>query len=123
VAAPPAASQTRYDVFISYPGRERAWAHRLAADLAAHGLQAFSDLRLEPGDSWPDALADGLSASGVLVVLWSEAATESENMRIARQPDRRDAQAALEAAAAAAGLGPAGQPVPEFSGAARRAGG
>src|SRR4051794_33269242 len=80
-AAPSRSDGDVYDVYISYARADVAWAEDLARELSRFGLQSFSDLNVEPGDSWEDRLDEELDRSGALVVLWSSAATESKGVR------------------------------------------
>lgn len=69
--------QYKYDLFISYPSADRAWAERLYKDLLAQDgqLQIFLDRHsLRAGAKWEDQLNDALKSSRHFVVLWSNAA-------------------------------------------------
>lgn len=70
-----------YDVYISYPRAEAAWAERLYRDLSEFGLVCFFDQDLAAGDLWEEALQQALDRSGALVVLWSAEARRSTKIR------------------------------------------
>lgn len=69
----------RYGAFISYSSQDRAWAERLYGDLEARGINAFIDReRLIAGRAWPQQLVKSLQESRHLILLWSEAAKNSD---------------------------------------------
>jgi KAP family P-loop domain/TIR domain len=67
-----------YDVYISFPRAEAAWAQRLYRDLSESGLDCFLDQDLSARDLWEERLQQALDRSNALVVLWSAEAKESE---------------------------------------------
>ena len=70
----------RYQAFISYAHQDREWAECLWRDLRHNGVDAFYDRESQrAGPPWEGQLMDGLLCeSRHLVVLWSEAARNSE---------------------------------------------
>jgi hypothetical protein len=59
------------DVFISYSQRDRATAKRLAAFLAARGIDVWWDTAIVGGESFRDAILRELEAARVAIVIWS----------------------------------------------------
>src|SRR6266545_732542 len=70
-----------YDVYISYPRAEAAWAQLLYRDLSERGLECFFDQNLAAGEPWEEASQQALDRSGALVVLWTTEARESKQIR------------------------------------------
>lgn len=61
-----------WDVFLSHGSPDKPWVESLAAELRALGLRPFLDAReIEPGDSFPQVLSDGLAGSRFLVFILS----------------------------------------------------
>jgi hypothetical protein len=72
------AQQFIYDVFISYNSNDTTWAESLYNDLLSKGLRVFLDReRITAGSIWNNELSKSLDKSRHLVVLWSNAAKES----------------------------------------------
>jgi hypothetical protein len=64
--------ETRFDVFLSYAAKDRAWAEQFAQSLQQAGVMTFFDIHdLAPGARWQDLMQDALRESSVLVVLLS----------------------------------------------------
>lgn len=97
----------QYEVFVSYR-RSNDWPrfigkhflpmfrHWLSAELGPPPRIFFDTDILETGQSWPDALAEGVSHSRVMVCLWSREYFTSEwcLAELAHMLARRDAVAA-----------------------------
>ncbi len=61
-----------WDVFLSHGSPDKPWVETLASELEALGLHAFLDRReIEPADSFPQILSDGLASSRFLVLILS----------------------------------------------------
>ncbi|HEX5714522.1 MAG TPA: TIR domain-containing protein, partial [Thermoanaerobaculia bacterium] len=61
-----------FDVFLSHGTPDKPWVETLASELRALGLKAFYDLDvLEPTDSFPLVLSQGLARSRFLVLILS----------------------------------------------------
>lgn len=61
-----------WDVFLSHGSPDKPWVESLAAELRALGLRPFLDARdIDPGDSFPHVLSDGLAGSRFLVLILS----------------------------------------------------
>jgi tetratricopeptide (TPR) repeat protein len=61
-----------WDVFLSHGSPDKPWVESLTAELRALGLRPFLDAReIEPGDSFPHVLSDGLAGSRFLVLILS----------------------------------------------------
>ncbi len=72
----------KYDAFISYSSKDRAWANELSFALEKKGFTPFLDNnRLIAGDVWEPKLLSSLQQSRNLIVLWSENASQSNWVR------------------------------------------
>ncbi len=61
-----------WDVFLSHGSPDKPWVESLAAELRALGLRPFLDAgEIEPGDSFPHVLSDGLAGSRFLILILS----------------------------------------------------
>lgn len=69
------------DVFISYAREDRAFAERVARELASLGLECFWDSEIPPGQTWADYVEGKLSQSRAVIVLWSQHSTKSQWVR------------------------------------------
>ncbi|MGE5216884.1 MAG: TIR domain-containing protein [Chloroflexota bacterium] len=65
------------DIFISYANEDRDSAARLAARLESVGWRVWWDRRIPAGRTWRAVLADALSDTRSMVVLWSAHSVES----------------------------------------------
>lgn len=64
--------QKTWDVFLSHGSPDKPWVETLASELEGLGLQPFLDAReIEPADSFPLVLSDGLASSRFLVLILS----------------------------------------------------
>jgi tetratricopeptide (TPR) repeat protein len=69
----------KWNVFLSYRSINRAWVLNLYDVLCQHGHHVFIDqCALKPGDELLLRLQDALQASQAGVLIWSDAATESD---------------------------------------------
>ncbi|HUE66375.1 MAG TPA: TIR domain-containing protein [Rhizomicrobium sp.] len=68
------------EIFISYRRADEAWARLLHAQLRAEGVEAWYDAQLGAGQDWRVATAKALQASRIFVLLFSQAAAESEDV-------------------------------------------
>ncbi len=68
------------DVFISYRRADERWARQLHARLAAQGIHAWYDVRIGAGQDWRTATASALESAKIFVLLFSTAASESEEV-------------------------------------------
>ncbi len=68
------------EIFISYRRADEAWARRLHAQLQAIGVEAWYDAQIGAGQDWRTATAKALQASRIFVLLFSQAAAESEDI-------------------------------------------
>ncbi|MCW5634858.1 MAG: toll/interleukin-1 receptor domain-containing protein [Rubrivivax sp.] len=66
------------DVFISYKREERPVAEALARVLKEHGFSVWWDIELLPGDRFSREIRQILSRARAAVVVWSDAAVESD---------------------------------------------
>ena len=67
-----------FDVFISYSAASRLWAHELVAALHEHGVRAWYDEEIAPGEKWVDQIETALRDSPALVfILTRESSLES----------------------------------------------
>src|SRR5450432_4124256 len=68
------------EIFISYRRADEAWARLLHAQLQSEGVEAWYDVRIGAGQDWRVATAKALQASRIFVLLFSQAASESEDI-------------------------------------------
>jgi TolB-like protein/Tfp pilus assembly protein PilF len=68
------------EIFISYRRTDEAWARLLHARLQAEGVEAWYDVHVGAGQDWRVATAGALQASRIFVLLFSQAASESEDI-------------------------------------------
>jgi TIR domain len=68
------------EIFISYRRADEAWARLLHAQLQAEGVEAWYDAQIGAGQDWRTATAKALQASRIFVLLFSHAASESEDI-------------------------------------------
>lgn len=68
------------EIFISYRRSDLAVARQLHELLRAEGVDAWYDARIGAGQDWRQATADALSRCHVFVLLFSKAASESEDI-------------------------------------------
>jgi hypothetical protein len=60
----------KYDVFLSYTGKDREWVRRLADALLERGLDVWYDeIEIKPGDMWRDQMEKGLRESTHVVIV------------------------------------------------------
>jgi hypothetical protein len=65
------------DIFISYANEDRDTAARLAAHLESAGWRVWWDRRIPAGRTWRAVLAEALSGTRCMIVLWSKNSVES----------------------------------------------
>jgi hypothetical protein len=68
-------------IFASYAHREGAVVFEDLAELHERGYRIWYDQGIDPGNEWPDEIAEALSRSSQLLVFLSEAAASSRNVR------------------------------------------
>src|SRR5262249_18880808 len=68
------------EIFISYRRADEAWARLLHAQLQAEGIEAWYDAQVGAGQDWRAATAAALSKSRIFVLLFSKAASESDDI-------------------------------------------
>ncbi len=68
-------------VFISYSSRDRDRVAELAGALTAQGFQVWWDTELPPGADWDERIQRALEASRTVLVVWSENAMASREVR------------------------------------------
>jgi protein arginine kinase len=74
-----------YDVFLSHSSRDNEMARALAERLKGDGLEVWlDDWMIQPGDSIPLAIEQGLERSRTLVLLMSQSASGSEWVTLER---------------------------------------
>jgi len=70
------------DVFISYSQSDRACAHELVAQLEGQGIQCWIAPRdIAPSADWASEIMDALSASRVMVLVFSASSNHSPQVR------------------------------------------
>jgi adenylate cyclase len=68
------------EIFISYRRADEAWARLLHSQLRAEGVEAWYDAQVGAGQDWRVATAKALQTSRIFVLLFSKAASESEDI-------------------------------------------
>jgi TolB-like protein len=68
------------EIFISYRRADEALARLLHDQLRAEGVEAWYDVHIGAGQDWRVATAKALQASRIFVLLFSQAAAESEDI-------------------------------------------
>src|SRR5262245_40802590 len=68
------------EIFISYRRADQAWAKLLHSRLQAEGVEAWYDARVGAGQDWRAATATALSKSRIFVLLFTKAASESDDI-------------------------------------------
>lgn len=68
------------EIFISYRRSDEAHARRLHALLKEQGVDAWYDAQVGAGQDWRQATAKALEASRIFVLLFSKAASESDDI-------------------------------------------
>jgi WD40 repeat protein/GTPase SAR1 family protein len=86
-----------FDVFLSHSSKDKPVIRKLADKLSKDGVRVWLDERImQPGDSIPLAIKNGLATSRVLAICWSKNYAESEwgqfeaNTFLFRDPNNRD---------------------------------
>lgn len=69
------------DIFVSYQSKDREKVRPLVEGLRAEGLDVWWDQDIPAEAVWADAIAAALANAKAVVVCWSHAAVESENVR------------------------------------------
>jgi len=70
-----------HDVFISYSSNDKPIADALCAGLEANGVRVWIAPRdIVPGVAWGEAIVDGISASKLMVVVFSDASNRSQQV-------------------------------------------
>ena len=70
-----------HDVFISYSHKDQPIADGICAKLEADGLRCWIAPRdIDPGEDWPAAIATGIAASKVMVLVFSQNSNMSEEV-------------------------------------------
>jgi TolB-like protein len=68
------------DVFISYRRTDEPWARRLYGLLNERGVAAWYDAHVAAGEDWRAATARALEAAPIFLLLYSKAASESDDI-------------------------------------------
>jgi cold shock CspA family protein len=69
------------DVFVSYAQEDRAWVRQLVQALKQLGLSVWWDLQIAPGEHYDRVIERELDAAMCIVVVWSKASLDSDNVR------------------------------------------
>ena len=70
-----------HDVFISYSHKDQKTADAICSSLERDGIGCWYAPRdIAPGDDWATTILDAIEAAGVMVVIFSEDANESEQV-------------------------------------------
>ena len=78
------------EVFLSYKRDDLARARHIVAALRGAGISVWWDQDIAPGQPWEASIERELSSSKVVIVAWSPAAVESENVKAEARSARAD---------------------------------
>ena len=70
-----------HDIFISYRRVDQELAKALVNGLTSRGVRVWWDGEIEGGEDWREAIAENLSVSDALVILFSEACNDSKQLK------------------------------------------
>ena len=71
-----------HDVFLSYSSKDKTWADSACAVLEQHRIRCWIAPRdITPGDEWGAGIIKGLNASRVMVLIFSDHANASSQVR------------------------------------------
>ncbi len=70
-----------HDIFISYRRVDQELAKALVDGLTARGVRVWWDGEIEGGEDWREAIAENLSVSQALVILFSDACNDSKQLK------------------------------------------
>jgi len=69
---------TTYDIFVSYPHKEREWVRSFVEALERHHLKVWFDEKIiRPGESFAEKLREGLPNSNTMVYIVTPEAVNS----------------------------------------------
>jgi len=75
-------SQRKYEVFISYSSKDKRWADAACAVLERDRIRCWVAPRdISPGTEWGAAIISGMDASKMMVLIFSNHANESPQVR------------------------------------------
>ena len=71
-----------HDVFISHSHADRSFALAACTRLESAGVRCWIAPRdVPPGSDWPDAITKAVTGSRVMVIIYSSAALESDQIK------------------------------------------
>ena len=71
-----------HDVFLSYSTKDKTWADSACAVLEQHRIRCWIAPRdMTPGDEWGAGIIKGLNASRIMVLIFSDHANASKQVR------------------------------------------
>ena len=75
-------SSRTHEVFLSYSSKDKTWADAACAVLERHRLRCWIAPRdMTPGDEWGAGIIKGLNASRIMVLIFSDHANASKQVR------------------------------------------
>jgi uncharacterized protein (TIGR03067 family) len=75
-------SSRTHDVFLSYSSKDKTWADSACAVLEQHRVRCWIAPRdMTPGDEWAAGIIKGLNASRIMVLIFSDHANASKQVR------------------------------------------
>ena len=75
-------SSRTHDVFLSYSSKDKTWADSACAVLEQHRIRCWIAPRdMTPGDEWAAGIIKGLNASRIMVLIFSDHANASKQVR------------------------------------------
>src|SRR5262249_55472252 len=69
---------TTYDAYLSYQHQDRPAVAEVMSIFAEKGLRAYSDLNIQPGEDWQNALFSALANSRALCIFFGSTTLESK---------------------------------------------
>ena len=70
-----------HDIFISYRRVDQKLAKALVDGLTSRGVRVWWDGEIEGGEDWREAIAENLSVSQALIILFSDACNDSKQLK------------------------------------------
>lgn len=71
----------KYDIFVSYRRTDRELVASVVRRLEERGVSVWYDADIEGGSDWRETIVEALTASGMLVIFFSEECNESRQLK------------------------------------------
>src|SRR5262245_11339644 len=76
-------------IFLSYSGKDRPLAERIAKLFEALGFEVCWELKISPGTTWENTVRRALDSMDCMVVLWSSDSAEDDAVKEQAEEGRR----------------------------------